>query len=84
MAKRTAAKTLDRDGFIFVLAIGALAIILFVIYFFNANFRAVTKEILEPITSVSQLKELIKDVDGQNPDGFKVDLNRNATDAQNF
>lgn len=82
--KKVVVKKLDRDGFIFVLAIGALALIFFTFYLFNSSLFGSNKEAVAPIESSEELDIVLKDVDSENPDTFKEDLNENSKDAVNF
>ncbi len=82
MAKKTAVVKLDRDGFVFILSIGAIVLILFTIYFLN--FRSTKLESLIPIKSAAELDIILENLNKENPDSFKVDLNANSQDAVNF
>lgn len=87
MAKKTAHKTknikLDRDGFIFPLAVGVLALIFFSWYFLSMN-QSKKVAVQDPINSVEDLNAASKDLDSQSPDTFNTDLNSNSKDASSF
>lgn len=76
-----AVNKLDKDGFIFPLAIGALALIFFAFYFLGLGPKSAAEK---PITGAQDLNAAAKDLDAQNPDSFSADLNSNSTDAANF
>lgn len=71
---------LDKDGFIFPLAVGALALIFFSWYFLTMNNK---KDVVveNPIQSIEDLNAASKDLDSENPDAFNADLKTNSTDA---
>lgn len=75
-----AATKLDKDGFIFPLAIGALALMFFAYFFITAS----NKNTVKPIGGVEDLNSVSKDLDNQNPDSFMTDLNSNTVDAKGF
>lgn len=85
MAKKSARKTkrvLDKQGFIFPLAIGALALLFFAWYFTRTNKVANNAMSARPkIEFVDDLNAASKDLDMQNPDSFNTDLNANTTDS---
>ena len=72
---------MDREGFIFPLAIGALALIFFSWYFLSMSSR--NKQAMEnSIQSVEDLNAASKDLDSQDPDAFKTDLDANSVDSR--
>lgn len=85
MAKKTAQSKIvfDKQGFILPLAIGALILMFFAWYFTRMYLQ---KQVVSEntIQSTSDLDEVSKDLDAQNPDAFDVDLKANTTDAANF
>lgn len=83
MAKVVETRKLDKDGFIFALAVGVLALIFFSWYFLSINSRK-SLATTNPIKSVDDLNAASKDLDSQNPDSFGADLNANTTDASSF
>lgn len=82
MAKKTAkTKTkLDQQGFIFPLAVGALALLFFSWYFLTMS-KPKTAEVTNPIESVEDLNKASTDLEKESPDTFKSDLDSNAVDA---
>ena len=85
MAKKSAPSKLkfDKQGFIFPLAIGALALLFFSWYFMRAANKTQVA-VMNPIQSVDDLNAASKDLDSSNPDTFGTDLNSNAKDASSF
>lgn len=83
MAKKksvTVKNKLDKDGFIFPLAVGVLALIFFSWYFLTMN-KSKNVVVENPIQSVEDLNAASKDLESQNPDTFNTDLKTNSTDA---
>ena len=75
-------KKLDKDGFIFPLAVGALALLFFGYYFLSMNSKKVATE--KPILGVEDLDVAAREIDSQSPDAFTEDLNLNSKDAAGF
>ncbi len=82
MAKKTAKTNvkLDQQGFIFPLAVGALALLFFSWYFLTMS-KPKTAVVKDPIQSVEDLNKASKDLEGQSPDTFKSELDSNSVDA---
>lgn len=71
----------DKQGFIFALAVGALALIFFTWYFLKISSKRASVVMKDKIESVEDLNSASDDLDSQSPDALNVDLNANSADS---
>jgi len=71
---------LDKNGMILPLAVGAILVIGFVMFFYWGRISKVATKLPE-IKSADELSQVLKDLDSQSPDSMNTDVNGVASDA---